>query len=52
VAPQGRLLRLQADVLESRLRLVDAASRIGLAEVALQLVDGSLLASFEVRIEE
>jgi len=52
VAPQGRLLRLQADVLESRLRLIDAASRVGLAEVALQLVDGSLLASFDVRIEE
>lgn len=52
VAAQARLLRLQADVMETRLRLVDATSRVALARVALQLVDGSLLNSFDVRIEE
>ncbi|CAN5287147.1 TolC family protein [soil metagenome] len=52
VSAQGRLLRLQADLLESRLRLIDAVSRLALAKVALQLVDGSLLSSFDVRIEE
>jgi len=52
VSAQARLLRLKADLLESRLRLVDAASRLALAKVALQLVEGSLLSAFDVRIEQ
>lgn len=52
VAPRSRLLRLQADVLDARLRLIDGASRWALARVALQLVDGSLLAANDVRIDE
>jgi len=52
VAAQNRLLRLQADVMESKLRLIDTASRLGLAQVALQLVEGSLLDAYDVRIED
>ena len=51
-APRNRLLRLQADVLDARLRYIDGASRWALARVALQLVDGSLLAAHDVRIDE
>ncbi|RZL35644.1 MAG: TolC family protein, partial [Rubrivivax sp.] len=51
IAPRGRLLRLQADVLDARIRLIDGASRWALARVALQLVDGSLLSDYDVRIE-
>lgn len=51
-APRSRLLRLQADVLDARLRLVDGTSRVALARVALQLVDGSLLAAHDVHIAE
>ncbi|HEY9107099.1 MAG TPA: TolC family protein [Roseateles sp.] len=51
VAPRGRLLRLQADVLDARMRLIDGASRWALARVALQLVDGSLLSAYDVSID-
>jgi outer membrane protein TolC len=51
-APRSRLLRLQADVLDARVRLIDGSSRWALARVALQLVDGSLLAANDVRIDE
>jgi outer membrane protein TolC len=52
VAPRARLLRLQADVLDARMRLIEGTSRLALARVALQLVDGSLLAAHDVRIDE
>lgn len=51
VAPRSRLLRLQADVLDARMRLIDGSSRWALARVALQLVDGSLLAAHDIRID-
>lgn len=51
-APRNRLLRLQADVLDARMRLIDGSSRWALARVALQLVDGSLLSANDVRIDE
>ncbi|MCE4553059.1 TolC family protein [Roseateles cellulosilyticus] len=51
-APRGRLLRLQADVLDARMRLIDGTSRWALARVALQLVDGSLLTANDVQITE
>lgn len=50
--PRNRLLRLQADVLDARLRYIDGASRWALARVALQLVDGSLLAAHDVQLTE
>jgi len=52
VAPRARLLRLQADVLDARMRLIDGTSRWALARVALQLVDGSLLSAHDVHIDE
>lgn len=50
--PRNRLLRLQADVLDARLRYIDGVSRWALARVALQLVDGSLLAAHDVQLTE
>lgn len=50
-APLSRMLRRQSDVLEARLRLVDAHARMELARVALQLTDGTLLASHRVQFE-
>ncbi len=52
VSPRSRLLRLQADVLDARLRLIDGASRWALARVALQLADGSLLNANDIQINE
>lgn len=51
-APRSRLLRLQADLLDARMRLIDGTSRWALARVALQLVDGSLLTANDVQLEE
>jgi outer membrane protein TolC len=52
IAPLARLLRRQADVLDARLRLSDVEARLGLARVALALIDGSLIEAYNVRLEE
>lgn len=51
-APLNRVLRRQSDLLEAQLRVADIDARLALAQVALQLVDGSLLSAYDVRIED
>lgn len=51
-APLNRLLRRQADVLDAELKLADGAARVALAQVSLQLADGTLLASHRVEFED
>lgn len=51
-APLNRLLRRQSDLLDAQLRLADTDGRLALAHVALQLADGTLLANYDVRIED
>jgi outer membrane protein TolC len=51
-APLNRVLRRQSDLLEAQLRVTDIDARLALAQVALQLVDGSLLSAYDVRIED
>lgn len=52
VAPLARLLRRQAEAIDARLRHADVAARTMLAVIALQLVDGTLLAAHGVSVEE
>jgi outer membrane protein TolC len=49
-APLNRLLRREADVLDAELRRADGAARLALAEVALQLADGTLLSAHRVEL--
>jgi outer membrane protein TolC len=51
-APLNRLLRRQADVLDAELRLADGTARVALAQIALQLADGTLLAAHRVEFED
>lgn len=48
----ARLLRRQTDLLDARLRHGEALTRVELARVALQLADGTLLDTHDVRIDD
>lgn len=52
IAPLNRLLRREMEALEARLRHADAQARLALARVALQMAQGTLLSTHDVRLED
>lgn len=50
LAPRARLLRREADVLESRLRLLEGEARLHTARTLLSISEGSLLTDYGIEV--